>query len=191
MTTEAVRSDVIRTADEAVVARLLAAIGGDTPLSEAVHLLAPDVICHMDRFTARGADVWTDWVLFIRSRSVEKLNVVVDRYETGADGIITAFGGLTTGSEGTASPRPGTARYRVVDGRIVEIWTSRWNYEIIFGPRVRRPLSWLLVLVRMAMWRRLSRLHAARSHPASEEAAVDGVGDKSRHGSSADDHPQR
>jgi hypothetical protein len=190
MTTEAVRGTPVQTADEAVVARLLAAIG-DGPLSEAVYLLAPDVICHMDRFTARGADVWVDWVLFIRSHSIEKLNVVVDRYETGADGIITAFGGLTAGSEGTASPRAGTARYRVVDGRIVEIWTSRSNYEIIFGPKVRRPLSWLLVLVRMAIWRRLSRPNAARSYPTSEEAAVDGVGDKSRHGGSADDHPQR
>lgn len=190
MTTGAVGGPVIRTADEAVVARLLAGIG-DGPLSEAVYLLAPDVVCHMDRFTARGADVWVDWVLFIRSRGVENLKVVVDRYETGADGIITAFGGLTAGFEGTTSPRAGTARYRVVDGRIVEIWTSRWNYEIIFGPRVRRPLSWLLVLVRMALWRRLSRLHAARSHPTSEDAAFDGAGDKSRHGSSADHHPQR
>lgn len=171
MTTGAARGAVIRSGDEAVVARLLAAVG-DAPLAEAVHLLAPDVICHMDRFTARGADVWTDWVLFLRSRSVEKLNVVVDRYETGADGIITAFGGLTTGSEGTASPRAGTARYRVVGGRIVEIWTSRWNYEIIFGPTVRRPLSWLLVLVRMAMWRRLSRLHAERSYPASDGGRI-------------------
>jgi hypothetical protein len=180
-----------RTADQAVVMRLLASIGGDAPLAEVVPLLAPDVICHMDRFTVRGADVWVDWVEFLRSRSVDNLKVEVERLETGADGIITAFGGLTTGSGGTSASSGGSARYRVVDGRIAEIWTSRWNYEKIFGPKVHHPLSWLLVLVRMALWRRLSRRNAARSNPTSEDSSFDGGGDKSRHGSPADDHPQR
>jgi SnoaL-like domain len=127
------------------------------PLSDAVHLLAPDVICHMDRFTARGPDAWTDWVEFIRSRGVENVKVVVERFETGADGIITAYGGLTAGPEGSAVPRGGSARYRVKDGRIAEIWTSRSNYEAVFGRTVHRPLSWMLVLLRMALWRRLPR----------------------------------
>jgi hypothetical protein len=178
-------------ADEAVVARLLAAVGGDVPLADAVHLLAPGVVCHMDRFTARGADTWVDWVEFIRSRGVEDLTVEVERLETGADGIITAFGGFTAGLGGTSAPLGGSARYRVVDGRIVEIWTSRWNYEAIFGPKVHHPLRWLLVLMRMALWRRLSRRNAARSNPRSEDTSFDGGGDESRHGRAADDHSQR
>ena len=180
-----------RTAEEALVARLLASIGSDAPPTEVVHLLAPGVICHMDRFTVRGADAWVDWVEFLRSRGVGNLKAEVERLETGADGIITAFGGLTTGSGGASAPSRGSARYRVVDGRIVEIWTSRWNYEIIFGPKVHHPLRWLLVLVRMALWRRFSRRNAARSDPTSEDRSFDGAGDRSRHGSPADDHPQR
>ena len=177
-----------RTADQAVVARLLAAVGGDVPLSEAVHVLAPDVVCHMDQFTARGTDAWIDWVRFIRSQGVENLKVDIERLETGADGIITAFGGLTAGHGKKSGPSGGSARYRVVDGRIVEIWTSRWNYETIFGPRVRRPLSWLLVLARMALWRRLPWKHRAsplRGKP------IDGRGSESRHGSPPHDHPER
>lgn len=109
----------------------------------------------MDRFTARGPDAWVDWVKFIRSRGVENVKVVVERLETGADGIITAHGGLTAGPEGTLAPRGGNARYRVTNGRIAEIWTSRSNYEVIFGDRVRHPLRWMLVLLWMAIWRRL------------------------------------
>ena len=101
-------------------------------------------------------------MLFIRSRGVANLKVEIERLETGADGIITAFGGFTAGSGGTLSSRGGTARYRVVDGRVAEIWTSRWNYEIVFGPKVRHPMSWLLVLVRMAVWRRLPGRHVPR-----------------------------
>jgi hypothetical protein len=114
------------TADEALVARLLAAVGGDVPMAEAVRMLAPDVICHMDRYTVHGAGTWVAWVEFIRSRGVENLKVQVDRYETGADGTITALGSLTGGPEGASVPRGrrtrgGTARYRVVDNQIVEI----------------------------------------------------------------------
>jgi len=127
------------------------------PLDDAVHLLAPDVICHMDQFTARGPDAWVDWVEFIRSRGVENVKVVVERFETGADGIITAYGGLTAGPEGRSVSRGGNARYRVKDGRIAEIWTSRSNYEVVFGRTVHRLLSWMLVLLRMALWRRLPR----------------------------------
>ena len=144
-----------RSAPESLVARLLAAVGGDASRDEVVHLLAPDVICHMDQFTARGPDAWVDWVRFIRSRGVENVRVVVERLETGADGIITAYGGLTAGPVGRSVPRGGNARYRVKDGRIAEIWTSRSNYEVVFGSKVHRPLSWMLVLLWMALWRRL------------------------------------
>jgi hypothetical protein len=150
-----------RTVQESLVARLLAAVGGDAPLDEVVNLLAPDVICHMDQYTARGPEAWVDWVRFIRSRGVENVKVVVDRFETGADGIITAHGGLVAGPEAKSAPRGGNARYRVVNGRIAEIWTSRSNYEVIFGSRVHRPLSWLLVLSWMALWRRLPWKHPA------------------------------
>jgi hypothetical protein len=150
-----------RTAQESLVARLLAAVGGDEPLDTVVHLLAPDVICHMDQFTSRGPDAWMDWVEFIRSRGVENVHVVVERFETEADEIITAYGGLVAGPEGTAALRGGSARYRVKDGRIAEIWTSRSNYEVVFGRKVHRPLSWMLVLLRMAIWRRLPRKRPA------------------------------
>jgi hypothetical protein len=140
---------------EALVARLLAAVGGDAPMAEAVDLLAPDVVCHMDRFTARGVDAWVDWVEFIRSRGVADVKVQLDRLETAADGIVTAHGRLTGGAGAKPAAGGAAARYRVVDGRIVEIWTDRLNYEMIFGAKVRHPRSWLLVLLWMAIWRRL------------------------------------
>ena len=147
------------TPDEALVARLLAAVSGDVPLAEGARLLAPDVLCHMDQFTARGVDAWVDWVEFIHSRGVDDVRVVVERLETGADGIITAVGSLTAGRGAKPKARGDmdqrSARYRIVDGRVAEVWTSRWNYEMIFGAKVRRPLRWLLVLAWMAVWRRL------------------------------------
>lgn len=178
------------TPSEELVARLLAVVGGEAPMSHAEHLLAPDVICHMDGYTVRGMDVWVDWLEFIRSRSPERLFVDVERYVTGPDGIITAFGCLRRGARGVATACQGEARYRVADGRVVEIWTTRGNYEIIFGAKVRHSLSWLLVLLDLAVWRRLpSRSRTRRSHP--RRGPSDRAGNELRHSREADDHSGR
>ena len=178
------------TPGETLVARLLAVVGGDAPMSDAARLLAPDVLCHMDRYTARGVDAWVDWVEFIRARSPKRLLVDVERYAWHPDGTITAFGCLRRAGEAPSPPCQGEARYRIENERIVEIWTSRGNYEIIFGAKVRHPLSWLLVLVELAVWRRLpSRRSTRRSHP--RRGASDRSGDKLRRSREADDHPER
>ena len=176
------------TPNEELVARLLAVISGDAPMSDAERPLAPDVICHMDRYTVRGLDVWLDWVQFIRSRSPERLYVDVEAYVTHPDGTITAFGCLRRGAR--AAPCQGEARYRVEEGRVAEIWTTRGNYEIIFGAKARHSLSWLLVLIELAVWRRLpSRRAARRSHP--RRGASDRVGNQPRRRREAHEDPER
>lgn len=122
-------------------------------MADALELLAPDVISHMDEYTVRGTDVWFDWLEFIRSRAKSELRVDVDRIVTEPDGRITAIGWLRTADGRTRQPNQ--AIYRVQGGRITEVWTNRGNYEMIFGAKVRHRLTWLLVLLEMAVWRRL------------------------------------
>ena len=144
-----------RSADEALVVRLLAVISGDAPMAEAEQLLAPDVISHMDQWTVRGITVWYDWLEFLRSKVEGHVTVVLDRLVTREDGTITAYGNLRTANAPFASRQEHQATYRLENGRIVEVWTTRGNYEMIFGPKVRHPVLWLLVLLEMAIWRRL------------------------------------
>ena len=153
------------------MARLLDVICGRAPLSEAEHLLAPDVISHMDRFTVRGTRVWKDWLEFLLSNAEGSVTVDVDRMVTNADGSITAFGGLRPARSPLPSRQEHQATYRVQNGRIVEIWTTRGNYEMIFGPKVRHPVRWLFVLLEMAVWRRLPwRSRASIPHPRRGDA---------------------
>jgi hypothetical protein len=140
---------------EALVTRLLGVISGDAPMSDAEQLLAPDVISHMDQFTVRGTDVWADWLAFLRSRAGGRVKADADRFVTNADGTISAFGCLWVERVGKPRDQQHRATYRVENGRIVEVWTTRENYASIFGTKVRHPLRWLLVLVEMAIWRRL------------------------------------
>ena len=182
------------------MARVLAAVSGDAPMEEGARLLAPDVVCHMDGFTAHGVDAWVDWVEFIRSQAApENVKVVVERLETGPDGIVSAFGGVTVGHGAERESGRGrvgarrSARYRIVRGQIAEIWTSRWNYEMIFGAKVRHPLRWLLVLVWMAVWRRLPwrrRTLVSPTRGGFGDPDGNGGGSTSRRSGSADDHPE-
>jgi hypothetical protein len=148
---------------ESLVTRLLAVISGDAPMAEFERVLAPDVICHMDRFTVRGTDVWSDWLEFLQSRAHGQVKADVDHFVTHPDGTITAFGCLWVAHAGKPREQQNKATYRVENGRIAEIWTTRENYAPIFGAKVRHPLRWLLVLVEMAVWRRLPSRRRTRS----------------------------
>jgi len=143
-----------RSANEARVVRLLAVISGVAPMAEAGQLLAPDVICHMDRWTVRGITVWYDWLAFLLSKAKGSVTVELDRMVHDGD-TITAYGFLRMANAPHATRQEHQATYRIENGRIAEVWTTRGNYEMIFGPKVRHPVRWLLVLVEMAIWRRL------------------------------------
>jgi hypothetical protein len=132
----------------------MAVVSGRSPMQEAARLLAPDVVSHMDGYTVRGRAPWAAWVEFIRSRGVEGLEAEVVRFERGPDGTLTAVGRLRGTRRGRAVSAPGRARYRVERGRVVEIWTTRQNYEVVFGAWARHPLSWLAVLAYMSVWSR-------------------------------------
>ena len=156
-----------RSTEEALVARLLDVIGGHAPMADALEVLSPELVSHMDEWTVRGTDVWFDWLDFIRYRAGGQLRLDVDRIRTNPDGTITAFGWLTVGDGRTRQEN--YAIYRLEGGRIAEIWTTRGNYEMIFGAKVRHRLTWLLVLVEMAIWRRLPWTRRARS-PATKRS---------------------
>ena len=180
----------LRSADEELIAQLLAVISGDAPRADAERLLAPDVISHMDQFTVRGIDVWYDWLDFLLSKAKGNVTVDVARFERHPDGTITAYGWLRVEHSPERTPQQNWARYRVDGNRIAEVWTTRSNYERIFGAKVRHSLSWMLVLLEMAVWRRLPWPRRPRPSRRTEEL-VDRDRTEPRRGGWSDGHPQR
>jgi flavin-dependent dehydrogenase len=145
------------TSGEEPVRALMAIIGGDAPLEEAMRVLAPDVLCHMGRFTSRGPDTWTAWVAFIRSRGVADLCAVVETIHETEAGTLTVLGHFRGTHAGTpVTGERAEAVYRVQGGRITEIWTHRTNYTLMFGWRARHDWAWLTVLVHMSLWKRFA-----------------------------------
>ena len=145
-------------AGKAAVSRLIEILAGRTPISQAPEIMAQDVVSHMDGHTFRGIDTWANWLSYIRTRSrVGAPDLGTDRLVTNEDGTITAYGRWKASKDGEPALSPEVwARYRVVGGKIVEIWTTRANYVFLLGPIIGTRAGLLLVMLRVFFWSRIS-----------------------------------
>lgn len=158
---------------EATVSRLIEILAGRTPLSQAPEVVARDVVSHMDGHTFRGFDTWASWLAFIRSKSrVGPPDLETDRLVTNKDGTIIAFGRWKGQKDGEPVLSAEVwARYRVVDGKIAEVWTIRSNYVFILGPIVGSRVGLLLVMLHLFIWSKTSgKLDLHTDPPASTES---------------------
>lgn len=142
--------------DREVVERLVEMIAGTRDTADAPTVLHQDVISHMDGLTFRGISAWQTWLAFIRSHSrVAKLTADCDRIVTSPNHTLTVYGrwrGDARGSPAVSSEV--WASYRVQDGLVVEIWTTRTNYTFILGPIMRFRIGLLMVLAYVGIWSR-------------------------------------
>jgi flavin-dependent dehydrogenase len=144
--------------DEAVVLQLTEVIAGRLEPGWVEQLLAPDVVSHVDGLTAKGQPVWKEWLHFLRTRpGMRDLELVDVEPHTLADGRIVAVGHWKLGTRTSGEV---SATYRVHEGRIVEVWTSKTNYEFILGPRARSTASMVAIGAWMGL---LTRVHHLRS----------------------------
>jgi hypothetical protein len=145
--------------DREVVERLVEMIAGTRDTAEAATVLHPQVISHMDGLTFQGIGTWQTWLAFLRAHSrIANLTADCDRIETNPNQTLTVYGRWRGDDQGKpASSNEVWATYRVQDGLVVEIWTTRTNYPFILGPIIRFRLGLLLVLAYVGIWSRWPR----------------------------------
>lgn len=143
-------------ASHAVVAKLMTILSGDTPIEAGAELLSPKVVAHVDGWRFEGINVWANWIQYLRTRGrLAEPTLIVDRIETNPDATVTAHGrwaGIRDGCLMTS--RPCHARYRVADGRIAEIWSTRRNYAFFCGRHLETRLGLAFELLRARRWKR-------------------------------------
>lgn len=154
-------------AGKATVSRLIEILAGRAPISQAPEIMAQDVASHMDGFTFRGINTWARWLSYVRTRSrVGAPDLETNRLVTNEDGTVTAYGRWKGRKDG--EPVLSTevwARYRAVDGKIVEIWTHRGNYVFILGPIMRTRVGLVLVMLHVFFSSRISGKLDLHSEP--------------------------
>jgi hypothetical protein len=166
-------------AGKATVSRLIEILAGRAPMSQAPQLLAPDVVSHMDGHTFSGIDTWAAWLSYVRTHSrVGPPDLETGRLVTDEDGTVTAYG-RWIGRENGERVLSGEiwARYRVVDGKVVEIWTHRGNYVFLLGPSVGTSFGLLLVMLRVFLWSKtVGRPELGAEAPAPGRSGREGSG---------------
>lgn len=143
-------------ANRAVVARLMSVVSGDAAIEHGVELVASDVVTHVDGWRFQGINGWASWIRYIRTRRrVTSPTILVDQIVVEQDSTLTVRGRWSGIRHGRRTVSKGcTARYRVVDGRVVEIWCTRHTYAHLFGAHVGTRLGFALELLRVWWWAR-------------------------------------
>jgi hypothetical protein len=141
-------------------------LSGDTPIEAGVELLSPEVVADVDGWRFEGINVWANWIRYLRTRGrVAEPTLVVDRIELNSDATVTAHGrwaGMRDGCQRTSQPC--WARYRIAEGRIVEIWSTRRNYAFLCGRHVESRLALALELLRVRRWKKTTPQLDLTSH---------------------------
>ena len=137
-----------------LVLALVRVISGDTPGHAAREILDPMVQMHMDSSEYCGIDIWYRWIHLIRNCGridglrLTHCQVQCDVRQPGLVHLSARWRG-TIRSRGSHAESPlVAASYLVYDGRIKELWSTKSNYEFIFG----RWISYHLCFNAFLLW---------------------------------------
>ena len=141
--------------NRAAVTAVMAILSGAAPIESGADLFAPDVVCNVDGWRFQGINVWANWIQYVRTRGrVTGLTVLLDELVVETDGTVTArgrFSGMRGGRR--LISKPCAARYRLVDGRIVEVWSTRLNYAFMCGSHLWCHVGFVIELLRASRWK--------------------------------------
>jgi len=121
--------------NRATVTRLLDILSGKSPIESGVELIAQDVVANVDGWRFQGINVWANWIQYLRTRGrMDALTLFVDEVTVNQDATVTARGCWSAmRGERRVFSKSCSARYRLENGRIVEIWSTRRNYAFMCG----------------------------------------------------------
>jgi len=141
--------------NRATVTRLLDILSGKSPIESGVELIAPNVVANVDGWRFEGINVWANWIQYLRVRGrVHSLTLYAEQVVVESDGTVTARGRWSAmRGEHRAISKSCSARYRLVNGRIVEIWSTRRNYAFMCGAHVEHRAGFVAELLRAWWWK--------------------------------------
>lgn len=130
-------------------------LSGQAPIESGAEFMAPDVAAHVDDWHFRGINVWANWIHYIRTRGrVAAPTLLLDEVVAHADATMTVRGrwrGVQAGRD--VISKSCAARYRLQEGRIVEIWSTRSNYAFLCGAHVEYRWGFIAELLRARRWK--------------------------------------
>ena len=141
--------------NRATVARLMTILSGELPIHAGSEIIAPDVVAHVDGWRFQGINVWANWIHYLRTRGrVAEPTLLLDELAVGPDAKVSIRGRWQGVRDGrVATSKQGAATYRLENGRIVEIWSTRRNYAFLCGEHLNYTWGFALELLRSQLFR--------------------------------------
>ena len=164
--------------NRATVTRLLDILRGESPIESGADLIAQDVVANVDSWRFEGINVWANWIQYLRTRGrLDALTLFVDQVVTHDDSTVTVRGCWSAmRGEHRVFSKLCSARYRLENGRIVEIWSTRRNYAFMCGAHVESLAGFATELVRAWWWKtrvpQMDLMGAPRAEPVSYRGPV-------------------
>lgn len=142
--------------DKATLNHLVSILQGNKDVSEADKILPPVTITNLDNYKFEtSVEAWQAWWIFLKERGrASNVSGGCSEMIENEDGTYTLIGEWTGEQQGKpVLSDPISATYRIRDGKIVEIWTTRKNYIFFFNIIRYRVGFWIIVLY-FSLWRR-------------------------------------
>ena len=140
-------------ASTAVIANIVEMLSGRLSREEAANYIDPQITIHMDSATHRGIELWQKWLYMIRNCGrLRQLRFVPSELSTDPrNPAIVNLVGRWVGVgryDGVLREASHTShfRYRLVNNRVVELWTHKTNYDVITGSWIRFSVLYRLYL---------------------------------------------
>ena len=131
-------------------------LSGELPIQAGSEIIAPDVVAYVDGWRFEGINAWANWIDYLRTRDrVAEPTLVLDEMEVHPDTRISIRGRWQgVRDERVLTSKPGVATYRLHNGRIVEIWSTRSNYAFLCGTHLEYFGGFAFELLRSQWYRR-------------------------------------
>ena len=142
--------------DKATLNLLVGILEGNKDISVADKILPPVTLTHLDNYNFETSiEAWQAWWIFLKEKGrASNVSGGCTEMKQNADGTYTLVGEWTGEYQGKpVVSDPISATYRIRDGKIVEIWTTRKNY-IFFFSIIRYRFGLWVVLLYLFLWRR-------------------------------------
>ncbi len=145
--------------DKATLNHLVGILQGNKDISEADKILPPVTLTHLDNYNFETSiEAWQAWWIFLKEKGrASNVSGGCTEMKQNADGTYTLVGEWTGEYQGkSVVSDPISATYRIRDGKIVEIWTTRKNY-IFFFSIIRYRFCFWVVFLYLFLLRRFGR----------------------------------
>ena len=142
--------------EKATLNDLVRILQGQKDMSEANKILPPIMKAHLDDHSFNiSIEGWQAWWHFMKKKGrISNVSGGCSEMKENADGTYTLVGSWSGELDGKPVVfEPISARYRIQDGKIVEIWTKRMNYTFFF-PIMRYRVGVAIIFLYLLLWRR-------------------------------------